>query len=524
MFNPVLPRTRRIISRASPGTPLSTPQNPPQMESPGLSSVGLIEKSPVLDEPMDQSHEYSSAPTTPTPKATKFPSGQFTTNLPMPSLNSNIELSPPIKRNKRKTFDERVEESQEAINRAQSIGLLKTAKTALLKSFVLDKNPETAIVIDNVNSLLTKKSINIKTTLDMMNWKLDKVIDQTSNRTSETTRKSTRVQQVNMTENPNKVVNTNARKETAGVTSTKVNNTPPSWSQMLGKATANSENWTTVSRSKNSSQTSNKLDKTDELNTIKLRRLIITPKIQIGDIDSLKLRDQINAQFSNAKLDIVINTVEKSKTGQNIVLTTSSKNTAAELLENKSIWEHMFDAQRIRKDESWFKVIAHGVNIATFDQNMQFLQNEIQKFNLNMELCDLPRWLARDRENKVNSSVVLTFNDRNQALNALKGVNIAGKHCDTEIFTSVRPNTQCINCQKFGHKHYQCRNKSKCNICAQNHETRNHECITCKSKTAYAHVVVKCANCNKNHQSNDEHCEMFTALNPRKSADELSAL
>ena len=182
----------------------------------------------------------------------------------MPSLNSNIELSPPIKRNKRKTFDERVEESQEAISRAQSIGLLKTAKAALLKSFVLDQNPETAIVIDNVNSLLTKKSINIKTTLDMMNWKLDKVIDQTSNRTSETTRKSTRVQQVNMTENPNKVVNTNARKETAGVTSTKVNNTPPSWSQMLGKATANSEKWTTVSRSKNSSQTSNKLDKTDE--------------------------------------------------------------------------------------------------------------------------------------------------------------------------------------------------------------------------------------------------------------------
>ena len=175
MFNPVLPRTRRIISRASPGTPLSTPQNPPQIdppqiESPGLSSVGLIEKSPVLDEPMDRSHEYSSGPTTPTPKATKFPSGQFTTNLPMPSLNSNIELSPHIKRNKRKTFDERVEESQEVINRAQSIGLLRTAKTALLKSLVLDQNPETAIVIDNVNSLLTKKSINLKTTLDMMNW------------------------------------------------------------------------------------------------------------------------------------------------------------------------------------------------------------------------------------------------------------------------------------------------------------------------------------------------------------------
>ena len=89
-----------------------------------------------------------------------------------------------------------------------------------------------------------------------------------------------------------------------------------------------------------------------------------------------------------------------------------------------------------------------------------------------MQLCDVPRCLARDRHNKIKSSVVLTFNDRNMALNALKEVNIAGQHCDTEIFTSVRPNTQCINCQKFGHKHYQCKSQAKCSIGAQNHETR----------------------------------------------------
>ena len=35
------------------------------------------------------------------------------------------------------------------------------------------------------------------------------------------------------------------------------------------------------------------------------------------------------------------------------------------------------------------------------------------------------------------------------ALNALKGVNIAGRYCDMEIFTSVRPNTKCINCQNL---------------------------------------------------------------------------
>ena len=43
-------------------------------------------------------------------------------------------------------------------------------------------------------------------------------------------------------------------------------------------------------------------------------------------------------------------------------------------------------------------------------------------------------------------------------------------------------------------------------------------------KIACAHVVVKCANCNKNHQSNDENCEMVLSLNVRKSTDELAAL
>ena len=70
---------------------------------------------------------------------------------------------------------------------------------------------------------------------------------------------------------------------------------------------------------------------------------------------------------------------------------------------------------------------------------MQYLQSEIEKYNSNMQLYDLPRWLARDRQNKVTSSVVLTFNNQNQASNALRGVNIAGRHCNTEIFASVRP-------------------------------------------------------------------------------------
>ena len=50
---------------------------------------------------------------------------------------------------------------------------------------------------------------------------------------------------------------------------------------------------------------------------------MISPKNFDAQIDSMKLRDEINALLKNANLNIIVNTVEKSKTGQNIVLTMS---------------------------------------------------------------------------------------------------------------------------------------------------------------------------------------------------------
>ena len=65
--------------------------------------------------------------------------------------------------------------------------------------------------------------------------------------------------------------------------------------------------------------------------------------------------DQINALLKNANLNIIVNTVEKSKTGQNIVLTTSPDNNAEELLKNKSSWENIFDHKEFEKTNPGLK-------------------------------------------------------------------------------------------------------------------------------------------------------------------------
>ena len=240
---------------------------------------------------------------------------------------------------------------------------MNTAKNALLESFVIDQNPETAIVIDHVNSLLAKKSIKPKATLEIIDLKLNRVLEQTS-KIPETKRQSVHPVQTNSKVNSNGISNltknvnpeirpkppeSQSRRSTIQLEhGAKCSEKRLSISKFglpfldLKKQTRT----TTIIRMRTNSN-ANKFDNTYDFKVIKSRWLIITPKAQIGDIDSLLLRNQFNSLFKDAKLTIVVNTVEKFKTGQNIVLTTSPDNTAEDLLNNKSIWEHLFDPRTV---------------------------------------------------------------------------------------------------------------------------------------------------------------------------------
>ena len=181
----------------------------------------------------------------------------------------------------------------------------------------------------------------------MINYKMGIVLNHTSHLFSKTLQQQTtplqngpKIQKPVIKLNENSIIeNQTIRKGATGVSGNNYSKTG-TWSQMLGKATDNSENWTTIQR-KRSNYNSSKVDRFD---AIKARRLVISPKNPDAQIDSMKLRDQINALLKNATLNIIVNTVEKSKTGQNIVLTTSPDNNAEELLKNKSSWEHIFES------------------------------------------------------------------------------------------------------------------------------------------------------------------------------------
>ena len=107
---------------------------------------------------------------------------------------------------------------------------------------------------------------------------------------------------------------------------------------------------------------------------------------------------------------------------------------------------------------------------------------------------------------------------------ALKGLNICGKRMTTMKYESIKPSTQCIKCQKIGHRHFNCKNQPKCQYCAGDHESQNHKCITCTSKSTCEHNVVKCSNCQGNHQANDKKCEHCAALNCHDMGSELKSL
>lgn len=87
-------------------------------------------------------------------------------------------------------------------------------------------------------------------------------------------------------------------------------------------------------------------------------------------------------------------------------------------------------------------------------------------------------------------------------------VNIYGMRCKVDPY--VAPVKQCFNCLRFNHLKDQCRGKSKCVNCSQEHPSEN-----CSN-------AAKCLHCAGNHRANDRKCPKFIQLLEEKKSKTLA--
>ena len=155
------------------------------------------------------------------------------------------------------------------------------------------------------------------------------------------------------------------------------------------------------------------------------------------------------------------------------------------------------------------------------------LKKEVELFNRGLKLVTKPAWLSTEenRQHKMHSSAVIAFATQEEAQKALRTrVVVAGISINTAVYTDNKPYEQCLKCQGFGHTHQRCKNTTRCQICAERHNTRDHTCAICKKgQELCGHTVIKCSNCKEAHRADSASCAVFKALKSHSSnADPLA--
>ena len=75
---------------------------------------------------------------------------------------------------------------------------------------------------------------------------------------------------------------------------------------------------------------------------------------------------------------------------------TTAESTAEQLLAYKQALQKMLAIKTMHKNETWYKVIAHGILYEPFQKDMQKLQAEIEIYN-KIRLAQAPVWINKNR-------------------------------------------------------------------------------------------------------------------------------
>jgi hypothetical protein len=169
-------------------------------------------------------------------------------------------------------------------------------------------------------------------------------------------------------------------------------------------ANANAGEWNLITKKPSS--------KSQEI-SYRERRLIVTSKNENWTLQAMKMRNAVNNALKKTKSDIIVATVAKTQRDNNIALTISEKYIAEALLKQRDIWKHTFEAKSIKKNEKWYKIVIHSLEINIFNMKieMKYLRIELEKYNSELKLIINSIWLSKDenRARKNHASTILTF-------------------------------------------------------------------------------------------------------------------
>lgn len=294
---------------------------------------------------------------------------------------------------------------------------------------------------------------------------------------------------------------------------------PPTMASIAGKNMESSNQcyeWTVVGK-KTSAQA--KVTHPTQPKTKKTRRVILIQNpSETTTVSPLQARNHINQAFSAKGVKGPVIALVSKTHGNNIAITTTDEYTADFFIEKKDIWQSIIPHETIQKDEPWYKVVAHGIPLADFDndEGMEMIKDEVSIFNKGLKPIGMPHWISTIENRKVNKagSVAIAFATEEEANRAIRNrLYIAGISVRVTKFHTVAPTTQCTNCQGFGHLDSYCRKQASCGLCGDKHSTQQHYCSVCKSKgKSCTHLSPKCVNCTGDHQANSKTCQVYLAI------------
>jgi hypothetical protein len=174
-------------------------------------------------------------------------------------------------------------------------------------------------------------------------------------------------------------------------------------------------------------------------------------------------------------------------------------------------------------NSKWTKFLLH--NIPTIAR-LAAVREMIESTYPTLKLMQEPHWLVptERRLNKTASTIVISLQGTLSVANlGTNTIFIDNCKCRITEYFSWIPSTQCRNCQDYGHHTKLCRaEKPTCAICAQQHNTKDHQCLipSCRAGKTCTHPPLKYAACGAAHRSTDPLCPVrisYLPTNRRKA-------